>query len=120
MMPMQKIHVVIASLLALFALLPLFGHMAANDNHKNYANHNYGKNLMNTLEPNSVFMTEGGDNQVFTSAYNQMAMQLRPDVRIYDQKGNVFYRIYGDFRYMTQQEVAGLVAIAVVDLLEAV
>jgi len=105
MIPMQKIHVVIASLLALFALLPLFGHMAANDNHKNYANHNYGKNLMNTLEPNSVFMTEGGDNQVFTSAYNQMAMQLRPDVRIYDQKGNVFYRIYGDFRYMTQQEV---------------
>lgn len=105
MISLQKIHLLTGSLLALFALLPLFGHMAANDNHKNYANHNYGKNLMNTLEPNSVFMTEGGDNQVFTSAYNQMAMQLRPDVRIYDQKGNVFYRIYGDFRHMTQQEV---------------
>ncbi len=104
-MTVQKMQTGAAIFLALFALLPLFGHMASNDNHKNYANHNYGKNLMNTLEPNSVFMTEGGDNQVFTSAYNQMAMQLRPDVRIYDQKGNVFYRIYGDFRYMTQQEV---------------
>ncbi|HOG64593.1 MAG TPA: hypothetical protein PLD82_04060, partial [Spirochaetota bacterium] len=71
-MTVQKMQTGAAIFLALFALLPLFGHMESNDNHKNYANHNYGKNLMNTLEPNSVFMTEGGDNQVFTSAYNQM------------------------------------------------
>lgn len=101
----RKLEQLLGLLLLGMALLPLTAHWAANDNSRNLANHNYGKNLMNTLEPNSIFMTEGGDNQVFTSAYNQMAEFLRPDVRMYDQKGNVFYRIYGDFRYMSMDEI---------------
>ena len=100
-----RIEFFLALVLVPLLALPFLAHVAANDNHLNYANHNYGKNLLNTLEPNSIFMTEGGDNQVFTSAYNQMAEFQRPDVRIYDQKGNVFYRIYGDFRYMSMNEV---------------
>lgn len=104
-MKRRTLETLLGGLTILFVLLPLLAHLPANDNHKNLANHHYGQNLMNTLEPWSIFMTEGGDNQVFTSAYNQMAEQLRPDVRIYDQKGNVFYRIYGDFRFMTRQEV---------------
>ncbi len=87
------------------ALFPLLSHWNQNDNHANLANYNYGKNLFNTLEYNSIFLTEGGDNQVFASAYNQMARFLRPDVRMYDQKGNVFYRIYGDFRHMSRKEI---------------
>lgn len=101
----MRIEFILALILVPLLALPFLAHLAANDNHLNYANHNYGKNLLNTLEPNSIFMTEGGDNQVFTSAYNQMAEFQRPDVRIYDQKGNVFYRIYGDFRYMSMNEV---------------
>ena len=105
-MERRRIEILLALILLPLVLLPLLAHWAANDNSKNYANHNYGKNLLNTLEKNSIFMTEGGDNQVFTSAYNQMAEFKRPDVRIYDQKGNVFYRIYGDFRYMSMPEIS--------------
>jgi len=102
----KEIEIILAACMLPLVLLPLLSHLAANDNSRNYANHHYGKNLLNTLEPNSIFMTEGGDNQVFTSAYNQMAEFRRPDVRIYDQKGNVFYRIYGDFRYMGSLEIS--------------
>jgi len=102
---MKKPHTLLGALTLLLALIPLCTHLESNDNHLNYANHEYAKNLLNTLEPYSIFMTEGGDNQVFTTAYSQMAQHLRPDVRAYDQKGNVFYRVYGDFRYISQQEV---------------
>lgn len=101
----KQIEKVLSFVLIPLFLLPLMTHWAYNDNHLNRTNFNYGKNLLTTLEPNSIFMTEGGDNQVFTSAYNQMAEFKRPDVTIYDQKGNVFYRIYGDFRYLSGREV---------------
>jgi tetratricopeptide (TPR) repeat protein len=101
----KRTHTILGALTLLFALIPFFVHIKTNDNRLNYTNHEYAKNLLNTLEPYSIFMTEGGDNQVFATAYSQMAQQLRPDVRVYDQKGNVFYRIYGDFRYISLSEL---------------
>ncbi|MDR2734911.1 MAG: hypothetical protein LBC99_09800 [Spirochaetota bacterium] len=101
---MKKSQTIPGAVTLLFILVPLLAHLEKNNNHLDYTNHEYAKNLLSTLEPYSIFMTEGGDNQVFATAYSQMAEQLRPDVRAYDQKGNVFYRIYGDFRYISVVE----------------
>lgn len=67
-----------------------------NDNQLNWANHDYGYNLMMSAEPNSIFMTEGGDNQVFSLLYFATTERMRPDIDFFDQKGNVFPRLYGD------------------------
>ena len=68
----------------------------ANDNSQNWSCHNYAHNLMRTAEPNSIFMTEGGDNQVFSLLYFAYVERKRPDIDFFDQKGNVFPRLYGD------------------------
>ena len=67
-----------------------------NDNSKNYACHNYAHNLLIGVETNSIFMTEGGDNQVFSLLYYSYVENKRPDIDFYDQKGNIFPRLYGD------------------------
>jgi hypothetical protein len=71
-----------------------------NDNSKDWLNHDYSLGLLKSTSTNTVLMTEGGDNQVFGLAYFQMVEFKRPDVVCYDQKGNVFKRIYGDLRYL--------------------
>ncbi len=83
------------------ALYPSFLNYKYNDHSKNWLNHDYGKNLLSSTEEYSVFMTEGGDNQVFSSLYFTYAEKLRQDLFPYDQKGNIFKRIYGDLRYVT-------------------
>lgn len=82
------------------SIIPFIENYKFNDNHLNWLNHDYCKNLMTSVELNSVFMTEGGDNQVFGSLYFIYAEKLRPDLTPYDQKGNIFKRIYGDMRYI--------------------
>lgn len=67
-----------------------------NNESNNWSNHDYPYNIMNTLPPNSIIATEGGDNQVFGLAYYTMVERRRPDIKVYDQKGNVFERIYGN------------------------
>ncbi len=67
-----------------------------NDESNNWSNHDYSFNMMNTLPPNAILATEGGDNQVFGLAYYTMVERRRPDIKVYDQKGNVFERIYGN------------------------
>src|SRR5208337_3187566 len=62
------------------------------------------KNLMVSTEENSIFMTEGGDNQVFGTLYFTYAEKLRPDLTPFDQKGNIFPKIYGDMRYISDAE----------------
>ena len=60
------------------------------DNHLNFLDHDYCKYLMSSTEEGSIYMTEGGDNQVFGSLYFNYAEKLRPDLTPYDQKGNIF------------------------------
>jgi hypothetical protein len=74
------------------------------DNHFNWLNHDYCKNLMVSTEEDSIFMTEGGDNQVFGTLYFTYAEKLRPDLTPYDQKGNIFKKIYGDMRYISDPD----------------
>ncbi|MFN3659744.1 MAG: hypothetical protein ACK4TN_00725 [Brevinematales bacterium] len=76
------------------------------DHHLDYLNHDYGKNLMASAEMDSVYMTEGGDNQVFSSLYFIYAEKVRPDLSPYDQMGNVFKKIYGLMLYSDPRAIA--------------
>ncbi|MCX7883151.1 MAG: hypothetical protein N2314_08020 [Brevinematales bacterium] len=78
---------------------PYLSNYKTADHHLDYLNHDYGKNLMASAEAGSVYMTEGGDNQVFSSLYFIYAARLRPDLSAYDQMGNVFKKIYGLMLY---------------------
>ncbi len=95
----------LAVVLFLFSVLTFLKNYKYNDNHLNWLNHDYSKNLLMCSEQNSVFMTEGGDNQVFGSLYFTYAEKIRPDISPYDQKGNIFKRIYGDMRYVDYQTI---------------
>ncbi|MGL5720988.1 MAG: hypothetical protein ACRCY4_01100, partial [Brevinema sp.] len=86
-------------------VLPLTINWKFNNFSKNWLNNDYAKNLLSSTEEYSVFMTEGGDNQVFGSLYFTYAVKLRQDLFPYDQKGNIFKRIYGDMRYVTSDIV---------------
>lgn len=91
----------ITFVISILVLIPSVSNFKYNDHSKNWLNHDYGKNLLSSTQEYSVFMTEGGDNQVFSSLYFTYAEKLRQDLFPYDQKGNIFKRIYGDLRYVT-------------------
>ena len=85
--------------------IPFIQNYKYNDHHLNRINSDYCKNLLISTEENSILMTEGGDNQVFGSLYFIYSEKLRPDLTPYDQKGNIFKRIYGDMRYVDQRTI---------------
>ncbi len=91
-------------LISILAIIQFITDYKFCDNHLNWLNHDYCKNLMVSTEENSVFMTEGGDNQVFGTLYFTYAEKLRPDLTPYDQIANIFKKIYGDLRYATDYE----------------
>lgn len=82
-----------------------FGDFTWMNNHYNYSNHDYGKDMLKTAEYQSIVMTEGGDNQVFGLLYFALAQNERPDIDFFDQKGNVFPRLYGGFIGNSVEEV---------------
>jgi tetratricopeptide (TPR) repeat protein len=88
---------------ALLVAFPLLSNFKRHDNHMDRTNHNYGLNMLMSVEPHSYLMTEGGDNQVFALAYLTMVEKMRPDLTIHDQKGNVFINPYGDMARMTAE-----------------
>lgn len=99
----KKLSLLLSPIIILLALYPAYNNYKYNNHSKNWLNHDYGKNLLSSTEEYSVFMTEGGDNQVFSSLYFTYAEKLRQDLFPYDQKGNIFKRIYGDLRYVTYE-----------------
>ncbi|MGL5722534.1 MAG: hypothetical protein ACRCY4_09065 [Brevinema sp.] len=100
--PLVYLGVLVIIALGVF---PLTINWKFNNFSKNWLNNDYAKNLLASTEEYSVFMTEGGDNQVFGSLYFTYAVKLRQDLFPYDQKGNIFKRIYGDMRYVTSDIV---------------
>ncbi|MEN2998841.1 MAG: hypothetical protein ABDH28_07410 [Brevinematia bacterium] len=92
-------------LFLLLVVATYFQNYKYNDNSKDWLNHDYCLGLLKSVTTNTILMTEGGDNQVFGLAYFQMVEFKRPDVVCYDQKGNVFKRIYGDLRYLPFQNL---------------
>ena len=84
-------------IVVLIIIIPIFiNNLSRNNNSKDFSNHDYSYNMMNSIPDNAIFATEGGDNQVFGLVYYTMVERRRPDLKIYDQKGNVFERIYGN------------------------
>lgn len=89
----------------LLTLLTFNANFADNNLRHNYANDNYGLNMLSTLDKGAILFTEGGDNQVFSLLYHHLVEHLRPDCRIWDQKGNVFEGLYGDLMRITQKQL---------------
>ena len=118
---MFKESKLILFVVAIFSFLLLFGNFDSfkdysnfflygrngkeNNNYKNYACHNYAHNLLLSVETNSIFMTEGGDNQVFSLLYFSYVENKRPDIDFFDQKGNIFPRLYGDLLNTYSMEI---------------
>lgn len=75
----------------------VLGFTNAVDNRYNYANHDYCSDMLKTAELETIFMTRGDDNDVFGLLYFSLINQARPDIDFFDQQGNVFPRLYGDF-----------------------
>ncbi|URA11235.1 hypothetical protein [Thermospira aquatica] len=98
--------VVVVVLVMILGVWPFIRNYKYADHHLDYLNHDYGKNLMASSEPGSVYMTEGGDNQVFSSLYFVYAARVRPDLSPYDQMGNVFKKIYGLMLYSDPRVLA--------------
>lgn len=82
----------------LIILLPLsviFSNFNYNDLSKSYFLKEYGKNILNTLDKNSILFVSG-DNPMFSLVYLQKVEKNRLDLKIYDDFGSVFENIYGD------------------------
>ena len=97
--PLEKYNLkyIISTVVLVAIITPIFIlNLKRNNNYNDFSNHDYSYNLMNSLPENAIFATEGGDNQVFGLVYYTMVERRRPDLKIYDQKGNVFERVYGN------------------------
>ena len=66
----------------------------------------YGRNMLLTMEEDSILLTEGGDNQVFVLQNLLQIENARPDITVYDQKGHLFDQIYGNLYEMTLRSLS--------------
>lgn len=76
-------------------ILPFYFNIFPNNASKNYILYDYGKNILNSLEHNSILFTSG-DNSMFSLAYLKKVEKEAPSVTVYDDEGYVFTNIYGD------------------------
>ena len=65
----------------------------------------YGKNILKTMDKDSILFTEGGDNQVFSLQTLLQIEKLRPDVTVFDQMGNIFDPIFGNLKTIDHKTV---------------
>lgn len=76
----------------------LTGNYRGNDLSDFWLNYDYGRNLLNSLEPNSVyyFAYDGslhGDTEIFTLLYLQIVEGQRPDVSVVSESNILNYRV---------------------------
>ncbi|OGF46716.1 MAG: hypothetical protein A2231_00785 [Candidatus Firestonebacteria bacterium RIFOXYA2_FULL_40_8] len=83
------------ALIAVCSLLLLPFNYFKSDKSSNWLAFKYGANLFKTLKKNSTLFT-AGDNATFINCYLSRVEKIRPDVKIYDDTGNVFDNIYGN------------------------
>jgi tetratricopeptide (TPR) repeat protein len=70
-----------------------------------YLAYDYGRNILRTLAPGSIFFMDGGDDTFYSSAYFCFAEHRRADLELHDRGGLVFRSIYGsDFRMLSREE----------------
>lgn len=90
-------------LIPLFALLP--GYLLASNfyplNHRNeFMFYDYGKDILRTVPPNSILLSDRADEMEFTVAYLLNVNKLRPDIYFNDCNAGVTRSIYGDDYYV--------------------
>lgn len=67
--------------------------------------HDYGRNVLKTVEPGGALFMDGGDDTFYTTAYFVFAEKLREDVSLFDRGAVVFQSPYGaDFRRLARNE----------------
>lgn len=70
----------------------------------NFVAHDYGKNLLRTMPPNTVLFMDGGDDTFYTLAALHLAQGSRPDLELHDRGGLIYKNIYGsDFRRLDKK-----------------
>ena len=80
-------------------------HFSGSNWRAHYLAYDYGRNVLRTLAPNSIFLMDGGDDTFYSTAYFCFAERRRRDVELHDRGGLVFKNIYGDdFRQLTRDE----------------
>ena len=84
-----QVHWLGVGILIIIALLPLVFNWTKCDQSDNYLARNYGLNMLNTLEKNSVLFIDG-EAELFITAYLKVVEGLRPDVEVYDVRQNIF------------------------------
>lgn len=94
----------VSAFLIALSVIPFKINFKKNNVRHAWVNDSYGRNILKTLDYKAINFTEGGDNQVFSLLYHTYVEHLRPDVEVYDQKGNVFL-LYGDMMRMSPQQL---------------
>lgn len=68
-----------------------------NDRREDKVCQDYAQDMLQQCPSGSILLTEGPDSEVFPLLYFRYVEKVRPDMDIFDQKGNIFPRIYGNF-----------------------
>lgn len=74
-----------------FAFAPFLSNYSRNDQSRNYIAYDFGRNILNSLEKDAVFLGEG-DNVLFILAYLNICEKIRTDVSIYDDIGGDVFK----------------------------
>lgn len=65
----------------------------------------FGKNILETMEKDSILLLEGGYNQTIVLQMLLQLEKIRPDITVYNQKGHIFDQIYGDIEDLNQEDL---------------
>ncbi|MBN1622571.1 MAG: DUF2723 domain-containing protein [Endomicrobiales bacterium] len=97
--------VVLLAIFSLFIVITIKGRFSTINWRDYYLAYDYGRNILRTLKPNSVFFMDGGDDTFYSTAYLCFAENHRRDIELHDRGGLVFKNIYGeDFRRIGKED----------------
>lgn len=77
------------------AVIPALWHYRANDKSGYYFAYDFGRNILDTLEPNAIYLP-AADHATFPVIYLQTIDGLRPDVTIGNKYGYIEESLYAD------------------------
>jgi tetratricopeptide (TPR) repeat protein len=76
--------------LIIIALLPLAFNWNTCNQKENYLARHYGMNIINSLDQDGILFIDS-ETELFIAAYLKIVEKLRPDVKIYDVRQNIFF-----------------------------
>jgi len=91
-LPLKPVALLLA---AACAAVPAATHYRANDKSDYWFAYDYGKNMLDTLEPNAIYLP-AADHATFPIIYLQSLEGLRPDVTIGNKYGYPEEHLYAD------------------------